>query len=105
MAVMSDAEEIRARLSRPDVAQGQLFFLKDADFLHKNLPLRQQLDLNVYISRPYADPWATRMKAFISYAEKVPAAAAIKANLKLLMPATLRQIWQRRSVASRLLHG
>ncbi|AMU95927.1 hypothetical protein AOA14_15040 [Sphingopyxis terrae subsp. terrae NBRC 15098] len=85
---MSDAEKFE-RDYLVHVAQGQLFFLKDADFPHKNPAFYVgQLDPNVYISRPYADP-ATRMKAFISYAEKVPAAAAqIKANLKLPMPAT-----------------
>src|SRR3546814_11188687 len=46
------------------------------------------LDPNVYIARPYADP-ATRMKAFIAYAEKIPAVAAqIKANHKLPLPAS-----------------
>ncbi|MGN6594830.1 DUF885 domain-containing protein [Sphingopyxis terrae] len=86
--MMSDAEKFE-RDYLVHVAQGQLFFLKDADFPHKNPAFYVgQLDPNVYISRPYADP-ATRMKAFISYAEKVPAAAAqIKANLKLPMPAT-----------------
>lgn len=85
---MSDAEKFE-RDYLVHVAQGQLFFLKDADFPHKNPAFYVgQLDPNVYISRPYADP-ATRMKAFISYAEKVPAAAAqIKANLKLPMPPT-----------------
>ena len=85
---MSDAEKFE-RDYLVHVAQGQLFFLKDADFPHKNPAFYVgQLDPNVYISRPYADP-ATRMKAFITYAEKVPAAAAqIKANLKLPMPAT-----------------
>ena len=71
------------------VAQGQLFFLRDTDFAAKNPAYYiGALDPNVYIARPYADP-ATRMKAFIAYAEKVPAAAEqIKANLKLPLPAT-----------------
>ncbi len=71
------------------VAQGQLFFLRDADFPHKNPAFYVgALDPNVYISRPYADS-TTRMKAFIAYAQNVPTAAAqIKANLKLPMPAT-----------------
>lgn len=71
------------------VAEGQLFFLRDADFPHKNPAFYVgALDPNVYIARPYADS-TTRMKAFIAYAKNVPAAAAqIKANLKLPMPAT-----------------
>lgn len=71
------------------VAQGQLFFLRDTDFAQKNPSYYTgALDPNVYIARPYADA-TTRMKAFIAYAEKVPAAAAqIKANLKLPLPAT-----------------
>jgi len=71
------------------VAQGQLFFLRDTDFAAKNPSYYTgALDPNVYIARPYADA-TTRMKAFIAYAEKVPAAAAqIKANLKLPLPAT-----------------
>ena len=56
--------------------QGELFFLEDADMLHKNPSAYVGvLDPNVYIARPYADA-TTRMKAFIAYAEKVPAAAA-----------------------------
>lgn len=71
------------------VAQGQLFFLRDTDFAQKNPSYYTgALDPNVYIARPYADA-TMRMKAFIAYAEKVPAAAAqIKANLKLPLPAT-----------------
>src|SRR3546814_13751580 len=55
------------------VAQGQLFFLRDTDFAQKNPAFYVgALDPNVYIARPYADP-ATRMKAFITYAETIPA--------------------------------
>src|SRR3546814_13429614 len=74
------------------VAQGQLFFLRDTDFAQKNPAFYVgALDPNVYIARPYADP-ATRMKAFIAYAEKIPAVAAqIKANLTLPLPATYVQ--------------
>ncbi|SKB33470.1 DUF885 domain-containing protein [Sphingopyxis flava] len=85
---MSDAEKFeRDYLVR--VAEGQLFFLRDTDFAQKNPAFYVgALDPNVYIARHYADP-ATRMKAFIQYAEKIPAAAAqIKANLKLPLPAT-----------------
>lgn len=71
------------------VAEGQLFFLRDTDFVHKNPAYYiGALDPNVYVSRPYADA-ETRMKAFIAYAGKVPAAAAqIKANLTLPLPKT-----------------
>ena len=71
------------------VAEGQLFFIEDANFPAKNPAYYVgALDPNVYIARPYADA-TTRMKAFITYAENVPAAAAqIKANLKLPLPET-----------------
>ena len=85
---MTDAEKFeRDYLIR--VAEGQLFFLRDTDFVQKSPAFYVgALDPNVYIARPYADA-ETRMKAFIAYAEKVPAAAAqIKANLKLPLPAT-----------------
>ena len=71
------------------VAEGQLFFIEDANFPAKNPAYYVgALDPNVYIARPYADA-TTRMKAFIKYAENVPAAAAqITANLKLPLPET-----------------
>lgn len=71
------------------VAQGQLFFIDDTEFPYKNPAFYVGgLDPNVYIARPYADA-TTRMKAFIKYAENVPAAAAqIKRNLKLPLPET-----------------
>lgn len=85
---MTDAEKFE-RDYLVHVAQGQLFFLRDTDFAQKNPAFYVgALDPNVYIARPYADA-TTRMKAFIAYAQKVPAAAAqIKANLKLPLPAT-----------------
>ena len=69
------------------VAQGQLFFLKDADFPYKNPAFYVgALDPNVYIARPYADS-KTRMEAFIAYLEAIPVAAGqIKTNLKLPLP-------------------
>jgi hypothetical protein len=71
------------------VAEGQLFFLRDADFPRKNPAFYVgALDPNVYISRPYATA-EKRMKAFIAYAKNVPTAAAqIKANLQLPLPAS-----------------
>lgn len=73
--------------------EGELFFLEDADMLHKNPSAYVGvLDPNVYIARPYADA-ETRMKAFIKYANNVPKAAEqIKANLKLPLPATYVKI-------------
>lgn len=75
------------------VMEGELFFLEDADMLHKSPGAYVgTLDPNVYIARPYADA-ETRMKAFIKYANAVPKAAEqIKANLKLPMPATFVKI-------------
>ncbi len=71
------------------VAKGQLFYLQDAAFPYKNPAYYVgALDPNIYVARPYADA-KTRMKAFIAYAKNVPAAAAqIKANLKLPLPAS-----------------
>ena len=66
---MTDAEKFE-RDYLVHVAQGQLFFLKDADFPHTNPAYYVgALDPNVYIARPYADA-TTRMKAFISYAKR-----------------------------------
>jgi hypothetical protein len=48
-----------------------------------------ELDPDVYLSRPYA-PAETRIKAYIAYLEAVPAAATqIRANLKLPLAKTL----------------
>jgi uncharacterized protein (DUF885 family) len=71
------------------VMEGELFWLEEADQPHTNPAYYVgKLDPNVYIARPYADA-TTRMKAFITYANNVPAAAAqIKANLKLPLPAS-----------------
>ncbi|MGE5721236.1 MAG: DUF885 domain-containing protein, partial [Sphingomonadales bacterium] len=70
------------------VAEGRLFWLEDADQPHRNPAyyIGDGLDPNVYIARPYADK-ATRMRAFIAFARRVPAAAAqIRANLRMPMP-------------------
>jgi len=87
-AEMTDAEKFE-RDYLIKVAEGQLFFLRDTDFAAKNPAFYTgALDPNVYIARPYGTP-EQRMKAFIAYAGNVPAAAAqIKANLKLPLPAT-----------------
>lgn len=70
------------------VAQGQLFWLTDADQPHTNpaFYVGGGLDPNVYLARNYAD-LPTRMKAVIKLFDNVPAAAAnIRANLKTPMP-------------------
>jgi hypothetical protein len=70
------------------VAQGQLFWLEDADQPHRNPAwyVSAGLDPNVYVSRNYADK-PTRMRAMIRFFGKVPQAAAnIRANLKMPMP-------------------
>ncbi|WP_164114401.1 DUF885 domain-containing protein [Sphingorhabdus sp. Alg239-R122] len=71
------------------VAEGQLFWLEDAEWPHKNPAFYVgSLDPNVYIARPYADD-KTRMQAFIKYAKNIPEAAEqIKANLKGDLPAS-----------------
>jgi uncharacterized protein (DUF885 family) len=69
--------------------QSELFWIEEADQPHKNPAYYVgALDPSVFIARPYADA-ETRMKAFIKYLGNIPAAAAqIKANLKLPLPAT-----------------
>jgi len=70
------------------VAEGRLFWMEDADQPHNNPTyyIGDGLDPNVYIARNYADA-PTRMRAFIAFARRVPAAAAqIRANLKMPMP-------------------
>ena len=72
------------------VAQGQLFWLEDADQPHTNpaFYVGGGLDPNVYVSRDYADK-PTRMKAMIAFFEAIPAAARnIRANLRTPMPAS-----------------
>lgn len=85
---MSDAEKFE-RDYLINVMDGELFWLEEADWPHKDPAFYVgALDPSTYVTRPYADA-STRMKAFINYAERIPAAAAqIKANLKLPMPAT-----------------
>ena len=77
------------------VMEGELFFIEDAqDHLKNPAFYIGDLDPNVYIARPYGDA-TTRMKAFIAYANNVPKAAAqIKANLKLPLPATYLKFGQ-----------
>lgn len=88
MSKLSDAQKFE-RDYLISVMEGELFFLEDTDDLQRNpAAYVGDLDPNVFIARPYADA-TTRMKAFITYANNVPKAAAqIKANLKLPLPAT-----------------
>ena len=72
------------------VAEGQLFWLEDADQPHRNPAwyVGGGLDPNVYVAREYADA-PTRMRAMINFLKNVPAAAAqVRANLTLPMPAS-----------------
>ena len=72
------------------VAEGQLFWLEDADSPHKNpaFYVGGGLDPNVYVSREYAGP-EVRIKAMTAFLQGIPAAAKnIRANLKTPMPAS-----------------
>jgi len=94
VADMTDAEKFE-RDYLISVMDGELFFLETADMPHRNPAFYVgALDPSTYVTRPYADK-ATRMKAFIKYLEAVPAAAAnIKANLQLPLPATFLKLGQ-----------
>jgi len=93
-ADLSEAEKFE-RDYLVNVMEGELFWLETADSPHKNPAYYVgALDPNVYIARPYADA-ATRMKAFIKYANAVPVAAQqIKDNLKLPLPETYLKFGQ-----------
>ena len=94
VADLSEAEQFE-RDYLVNVMEGELFWLETVDWPHKNPEFYiGALDPNVYIARPYADA-ETRMKAFINYANNVPAAAAqIKANLQLPLPETYVKLGQ-----------
>ena len=82
------AEEKFERDYLVHVAQGELFWIEDADSPHTDVTwyFDNGLDPNVYIARPYADA-ETRMKAFIKYARAIPGAVQqIRQNLKTPMP-------------------
>lgn len=72
-----------------DTLDGQLFWLETYDMPTRNPGFYLgPLDPAAYITREYADA-ATRLEAFIAYAEKVPAAAEqIEANLALPLPSS-----------------
>lgn len=70
------------------VAQGQLFWLEDADAPHKDPSyyIGNGLDPNTYVSREYAAP-EVRIKAMTAFLQAVPAATAqIRANVKGPLP-------------------
>ncbi|HVR90960.1 MAG TPA: DUF885 domain-containing protein [Novosphingobium sp.] len=71
------------------VAEGQLFWLEEADQPHTNPAWYVgAFDPNVYLAREYADK-PTRAKALVAFFEAVPAnAAQIRANLKAPLPAS-----------------
>ncbi|WNO52809.1 DUF885 domain-containing protein [Stakelama saccharophila] len=72
------------------VAEGQLFWLEDADQPHRNPAyyIGGGLDPNVYVARNYADP-EVRMRALIDFFNAVPQAAKnIRANLEMPLPAS-----------------
>jgi hypothetical protein len=69
------------------VLDGQLFWRDEAKWPWKNPTwYADNLDPNVYIARPYADP-VVRARALTAWARAVPhAAEQIKANLRLPLP-------------------
>jgi hypothetical protein len=74
-------------LSRIDT---ELFWLRDLrePFVNPAYYFDSGLDPNTYVNMPYA-PADVRLRAFIAYAQKIPAAAAhIRANLELPLPRT-----------------
>lgn len=74
------------------VAEGQLFWLEEADQPHKNPAWYVgNFDPNVYLAREYADR-PTRLKALLAFLQGVPAAATqIQANLKGPLPKSFIQ--------------
>lgn len=74
-------------LSRIDT---ELFWLRDArePFTNPSFYFDAGLDPSTYVNTPYAAP-EVRLRAFIAYAQKIPAALAqIRANLQLPLPRT-----------------
>jgi hypothetical protein len=71
------------------VIDDELFWLETAGWPYKNPEYYSgALDPHVYVTREYA-PLETRLRAYVSYAEKVPAALAqIRSNLKTPLPKT-----------------
>jgi uncharacterized protein (DUF885 family) len=89
-----DADELTAaqRYERDyliSVLEGDLFWLEQVDWPHKNPAYYlNRLDPNVYVARPYASA-EIRMRAFIAYAKNIPAATdQIESNLQLPLSKT-----------------
>ena len=82
-----DARERLQRSAMIAVLEGQLFWLDDAKWPWKNPTwYADNLDPNVYIARPYADP-TVRARALTAWARAVPGAARqIQANLHTPLP-------------------
>ena len=74
------------------VAEGQLFWLEEADQPHKNPAWYVgNFDPNVYLTREYADR-PTRLKALLAFLQGVPAAAnQVQTNLKGPLPKSFIQ--------------
>ena len=74
------------------VAEGQLFWLEEADQPRKNPAWYVgAFDPNVYLTREYADR-PTRLKALLAFLQGVPAAASqVQANLKGPLPKSFIQ--------------
>lgn len=86
------------QLSEPDRFQrdylvseidDRLFWLKTADWPHKNPSFYSfSMSPSVYVTRPYA-PLDQRMKAYVTYATNLPAALAqMRSNLQTPLPKT-----------------
>jgi uncharacterized protein (DUF885 family) len=69
--------------------EGQLFWLEDAAWHERSpLPYLEQIDPEVYLTRPYA-PLAERMQAYTRLAQSVPRVLEqARANLRTPMPRT-----------------
>lgn len=81
------AEDAFTRDYMVKVAEGQLFWLEEADQPHKNPAWYVgAFDPNVYLTRDYADR-PTRLKALLAFLQGVPAAARqVQANLQGPLP-------------------
>jgi len=66
----------------------RLFWLKTADWPHRNPQFYGSISPSVYLTRPYA-PLDVRMRAYVTWAGNLPTALAqMRANLKTPLPKT-----------------